>query len=283
MPSRPGDLPVIPNDRGDDLQGLENAESADLVVFMAGNQFMVMPELMAAFRTRHSSIRSIFYETLPPKIELQQILAGGAWFRGRRITVPPDVYTSVSREPVDRLAAAGLLVPEHCRVYLRNRIALMVKKGNPRGITSVIDLGEGGVTLSQPNPLYEDIAEHIRRMYQEAGGDALLQRIMVDKQASGETILTTVHHRETPRRLLEGIVDVGPVWATEIQHAIRQGLPIEGVEVGEHLDQHRAVQYFACPIRSGRNPGHAAAFLDFLQSDTARRIYADYGFTPATI
>jgi ABC-type molybdate transport system substrate-binding protein len=283
MPSRPDDLPVIPDDRGDDLQGLENAESADLVVFMAGNQFMVMPELMAAFRTRHSSIRSIFYETLPPKIELQQILAGGAWFRGRRITVPPDVYTSVSREPVNKLAAAGQVVPEDCRVYLRNRIALMVKKGNPRGIASVIDLGEGGITLSQPNPLYEDIAEHTQRMYQDAGGDALLKRIMLDKQASGETILTTVHHRETPRRLLEGIVDVGPVWATEIQHAIRQGLPLEGVAVGENLDQHRAVQYYACPIRTGRNPGHAAAFLDFLQSDTARRIYADFGFTPAAI
>ncbi len=35
------ELPVIPDDREDDLQGLEIAEKADLVVFMAGNQFLI--------------------------------------------------------------------------------------------------------------------------------------------------------------------------------------------------------------------------------------------------
>lgn len=170
MPPEANDLPVIPDDRGDDLQGLEVAENADLVVFMAGNQFMVMPDLVATFRARHPSIRNIFYETLPPKI---------------------------------------------------------------------------------------------------------------DKQRTGETRLTTVHHRETPRRLMEGRVDVGPVWATEVEHALREGLPLEGVEVGEALDQRAVVRYFACPLRTGRNPDHARMFLAFLRSDEARRIYADFGFTPA--
>ena len=33
-------LPTIPSDRTDDLHGLEYADSADLVLFMAGNQFI---------------------------------------------------------------------------------------------------------------------------------------------------------------------------------------------------------------------------------------------------
>ena len=36
------DLPVIPSDRSDDLHNLEVADSSDLVLFMAGNQFMLM-------------------------------------------------------------------------------------------------------------------------------------------------------------------------------------------------------------------------------------------------
>jgi len=275
-------LPVIPDDREDDLQGLDIAEKADLAVFMAGNQFMVMPDLIAAFRHRHPSIRNIFYETLPPKIELRQILAGGARFRGRTIAAPPDVYTSVSREAVDTLAAAGLVDPAQCFVYLHNRIALMVKRGNPRGIRSVLNLGADGIALSQPNPQHEDIAEHILRMYREAGGDALVERIMVHKQRTGETRLTTVHHRETPHWLMDDRVDAGPVWATEIDHALRLGLPLEGIDVGEALDQRHRVRYFACPIQSGRHPGPARAFLDFLRSDEARHIFADFGFTPAT-
>lgn len=281
MPRSDDDLPVIPDDHSEDLHGLENAEVADLVVFMAGNQFMVMPDLMAAFQSRHPEVGRIFYETLPPKIELHQILAGGAVFRRRVIATPPDVYTSVSPKPVDALAKAGLVDPVQCFVYLHNRIALMVARGNPRGIRTVHDLGQTGVTISQPNPRYEDIAEHIVNMYRETGGEALVQRIMVDKQQAGETLLTTVHHRETPRRLMEGFADVGPVWATEIEHALREGLSLEGVEVGEELDQRRAVRYFACPIRSGRHPDHASAFLAFLRTDAAHRIFADFGFTPA--
>lgn len=281
MPLNTTDLPVIPDDRADDLHGLDVAESADLVVFMAGNQFMAMPDLMTAFRSRHPGIRNIFFETLPPKIELCQILAGGAVFRGRVITTPPDVYTSVSSDTVAKLAAADRVDPARCFVYLHNRIALMVAKGNPRNIAFVPDLGRPDVTISQPNPRHEDIAEHILRMYREAGGENLVDRIMTEKQLSGATRLTTVHHRETPRWLLDGSVDVGPVWATEIEHAVREGLPLEGIDVDASLDQRHAVRYFACPIRTGRNPQNGEAFLDFLRSGAARQIYLSYGFTPA--
>jgi molybdate transport system substrate-binding protein len=281
MPHDTTDLPVIPDERADDFHGLDVAENADLVVFMAGNQFMAMPDLVAAFRAHHPRIRNIFYETLPPKIELRQILAGGAVFRGRKLTTPPDVYTSVSPDTVTILAAANLVDPKRCFVYLHNRLALMVKKGNPRGIASLLDLGRPVVTISQPNPEHEDIAEHILRMYREAGGEKLVHHIMTDKVQTGETRLTTVHHRETPRWLLEGIVDVGPVWATEIEHAVRDGLPIEGVDVAPCFDQRDAVRYFACPIRTGRNPQNGEAFLAFLRSSTARQIYRSYGFVPA--
>ena len=39
-------LPEIPLSRREDLHNLEYAENADLVLFMAGNQFMVMDELI---------------------------------------------------------------------------------------------------------------------------------------------------------------------------------------------------------------------------------------------
>ena len=281
MPPETDGLPVIPDERGDDLHGLDNADQADLVIFMAGNQFMVMPRLMEAFATRHPTIRRIFYETLPPKIELHQILSGGAVFQGRVIAAQPDIYTAVSNDAVTKLAAAGRVDPARCFVYLHNRLALMVATGNPRGIASVIDLAQPGIRISQPNPQHEDIAAYILRMYRDAGGAALEKRIMKDKQRGGETLLTTVHHRETPRRLLEGRVDVGPVWATEVAHAAREGLPLEGIAVGAALDQREEVRYVACPLHGGHNPENGAVFLAFLQSDTARRIYADFGFTPS--
>ncbi len=269
--------PEIPSTRRDDLHNLELMEDAQLVLFMAGNQYMVMEELLDAFRKRHPEVERIFYETLPPGLELKQILAGGALFQGRVITGTPDIYTSVTRDAAEELALRGLVDEYH--VYLHNRIVLMVPAGNPAGIRTVNDLGEDGVRVSQPGAL-EDITKYIVDMYERAGGKALVRRIMEEKRAEGTTILTIVHHRETPLRLMKGTADVGPVWATEAVHAEREGLGLEAVEVGERLDQRHRVNYYIARLRNAPNPENAEKFLSFVLSGEARRIYESYGFVP---
>ena len=280
MPETPMPYPTIPDERGDDLHGLENMARAELVIFMAGNQFMAMADLMAAFREAHPDIGPIYYETLPPKMELRQILAGGAMFQGQLIDATADVYTSVSLQGVETLAEAGLVEKDACFVYLRNRIGLMLPAGNPQGIQTVGDLAREGLRISQPSLEHEDIAEHILAMYRQAGGEELARRIIEDKRANGETLLTTVHHRETPERILNGLADVGPVWATEIEHARRSGQPLEGIDVGPELDQRDRVAYYACPLTNGRHQENGRYFLEFLQSIEAQRIYRSYNFTP---
>jgi molybdate transport system substrate-binding protein len=275
-------LPLIPADRSQDLLGLEYLERADLVLFMAGNQFMAIPQLLESFKQNYPEVKKIFCETLPPKMELQQILAGGAVFQDREIACPPDVYASVSQRAVDTLTKAGLTQAKDCFIYLHNRLVLMVRENNPLKISLVQDLAADQVRISQPNPQYEDIAEHIINMYQQAGGKSLVEQIMETKKQRGTTILTTVHHRQTPERILSGEADVGPVWATEVAYARQQGLPLAGVEVGTDLDQRNNVNYFACPINTGRNRNNGRAFLTFLKTRAAQDIFKGFGFTPLT-
>jgi ABC-type molybdate transport system substrate-binding protein len=274
------DFPVIPSDRADDLYNLEFAATADLILFMAGNQFMAMNDLVRSFQTLCPQVKKIFYETLPPGLELKQILAGGARFRDETLPGHPDIYTSVNLQGMQRLEAAGHIDPDGGRLYLHNRLALMVPAGNPAGITSVADLGRGDVRISQPDPRNEDIAFHIMAMYRQAGGDALVHRIMEAKRAEGTTIFTIVHHRETPLRIAKKTVDVGPVWATEIAHAHMSGLACDVVEPGPELDQHEHINYYVCRLKKAPNPENAAKFLDFIQSSTAQDIYRRYGFLP---
>ncbi|MEJ2657791.1 MAG: substrate-binding domain-containing protein [Desulfobacterales bacterium] len=153
-------FPVIPSDRSDDLHNLEIADGADLVLFMAGNQFMAMKEIVFAFKKEYPDIKYIFYETLPPGLELKQILAGGAFFRGRIIDVRADIYSSVNEKAMKTLEEAGYLLKKDYHLYLHNRLTLMVPKNNPAGITSVADLGRDSVRVSQPDPANEDIAFH---------------------------------------------------------------------------------------------------------------------------
>jgi ABC-type molybdate transport system substrate-binding protein len=274
------DWPVIPPERGDDLHNLEAADTADLVLLMAGNQFMAMADLIAAFRRVHPQIGTMFYETLPPGMELRQILAGGAVFQDRMLRMTPDIYSAVSEEAMRRLSDAGHLEPGDYRLYLHNRLSLMVPAGNPAGIAAVGDLGRPEIRISQPDPANEDIARHILQMYRDAGGERLVHRIMEEKRTAGTTMMTVVHHRETPQRITDRTADVGPVWATEIHHARSLGLPIDEVQPGATLDQRNRINYYVCRLKSAPHPENAQKFLEFILSSVAQAIYDRYGFTP---
>lgn len=268
-------LPEIPSTRGDDLHNIEYVDNADLVLFMAGNQFMVMDDLLDEFRKTYPEIKKIFYETLPPGLELKQILAGGAVFRDKVISVVPDIYTSVTEDAMKELSINGHI--SGYSVYLHNRLVLMVPEGNPAGIKTVNDLGRDEIRISQPGAL-EDISHYIYDMYEEAGGNTLLKRIIEEKRAEGTTVFTIVHHRETPLRILKGTVDAGPVWATEVVHAVNQGLKVEAVEPGEALDQRDRVNYYITSLKKGANPESAGKFMDFIKSPAGQEIYRKYGF-----
>lgn len=271
-------LPIIPSNRMDDLHGLEIAEKADLVLFMAGNQFMAMKEIIAEFKTQYPEIKNIFYETLPPGLELKQILAKGAIFQDKIFNIYPDVYSSVNLAAMQLLEKEGHIDQNDHHLYLHNRLTLMVPRGNPAQISSVGDLARDEVRISQPDPQNEDIAYHIMDMYRQAGGDELLNRVMEEKRAEGTTIFTIVHHRETPLRIAKKTVDVGPVWATEAVHAQTSDLAYEVIEPGADLDQRENIDYYICRLRPAPHPQNAQYFLDFILSEKGQRIYKKYGF-----
>jgi ABC-type molybdate transport system substrate-binding protein len=270
-------LPEIPATRADDIHNPEFMDNADLILFMAGNQFMAMDELLDAFRQTNPHISKVFYETLPPGLELRQILSGGALFQGRVLTGRPDVYTSVSDSAMEKLKERGLL--NDYSVYLHNRLVLMVPEGNPKGIRTIEELGRDDISVSQPGEM-EDITQHIRRMYLKAGGERLLNRIMEEKRAEGTTLLTVVHHRETPLRIRKGTADVGPVWATEVESArAREGEDVVAVEVGPEFDQRESVNYYSARLTGAPNPENALAFVEFLNTGPAQQIFGSYGFS----
>ena len=273
------DFPVIPSDRADDLHNLEIAGSSDLVLFMAGNQFMAMQEIISAFQQQYPEVKRIFHETLPPGLELKQIIAGGALFRDKILDIYPDIYTSVNENAMKILERSGHINNDDYCLYLHNRLTLMVQEGNPVNINSVVNMGRDDVRISQPDPENEDIAFHIMDMYRQVGGDSLLHRIMEEKRAEGTTILTIVHHRETPLRISRKTVDVGPVWNTEVIHARSCGLAFDVVEPGENLDQRDKINYYVCKLSNAPHRENAQKFIDFITS-SAQQIYKKYGFLP---
>lgn len=263
---------VPPVDQVLDLHG--DPARAQLVIFMAGNQYMVMPALLGAFRARHPEIRSVFYETLPPGIVIRQVRAGVLSVGNLLISARPDVLLTGPRG-MRNLQQMGKVSAWHA--YASNTLAILVRAGNPLRIRSLRDLGRVNVRVVMPNPEWEGVAEQIEGAYAKAGGAHLVRTIMVTKLAAGTTILTRIHHRQTPLYLLDGRADAGPLWRSEAlyQQRIR---PLEMVPIPEKESVH--AQYDAAVVRDAPHASAARAFVTFVQSPQARAIFASYGFAP---
>lgn len=264
---------VPPADQVLDLHG--DPGDAQLVIFAAGNQFMVMPSLIHAFRERHPEIARIYYETLPPGIVLDQIRGADLRVGNLLISAKPDVLLAGTRG-MRELQDTGYVdtwVP-----YASNELAIMVRKGNPLRVHSLVDLGRGDVRVAMPNPKWEGIAEQVEAAYAKAGGATLVHEIMRTKVAEGTTLFTRIHHRQTPMYLLQSRADAGPVWLSEALYARRIGEPLTLVRIP--ASENITTSYDAAVLRDAPHLSAAQAFVEFIKTSEARAIYASFGFGP---
>ncbi len=256
-----------------DLHG--DVVDPQLVIFLSGNQFMVTGDLIRAFQEEHSRYERIFVETLPPGIMERQIEQEGLVIGNLRITHRPDVFTA-GRNRIRELDDTRDWFARSVD-YASNRLAIMVGKGNPKGITGLNSLGREDVRVSMPNPEWEGIGNRILASYRKAEGESLVRRVMDEKVEQGSTYLTLIHHRETPRRILADQSDAGPVWHTEVfyqQNALDN--PIEGVPIPD--DENETAIYTAASLRSAPHAKAAEDFLDFLLSERGQEIYRRFDF-----
>ena len=267
---------VPPFDAIADLHG--DIIDPQLVVFFAGNQFMVVHDLVDAFKQAHPQYQRVFVETLPPGILAKQIESGVLVMGNLRITLKPDVYTAGKGAIAENQKKHDWFADTYD--YARNPLAILVAKGNPKGIKTLADLGRSDVRVSMPNPAWEGIARQIEASYKKVGGAALDHTIMDTKVKDGSTFLTRIHHRQSPLRVLQGESDAAPVWSTEayFQEQILHH-PVETVAIP--AAQNAVATYTAARLKNAPHEQAAQDFMTFMQSPAATAIYRKYGFLPA--
>jgi ABC-type molybdate transport system substrate-binding protein len=289
-------MAVVPKDKDNDLkfyradgsvlQGAEAMErmhkDAKLVLWLAGNQFFAMDDVVRAYQKQHPGTE-VGLITLPPGLLLDAILGGGWVFNGKEYPGRPDVYASVNLGHLKRLKAAGLM-DQHA-VYMHNELEIMVAKGNPKAIRAIGDLGRADVRTSMPNPINEGIMQFYARKVLERHG--LWQQISGGKecvscQTTPNNGFTAVHHRETPDRLKAGQSDAGIVWKTETLEALRDGAQVEGVSLPANDSLRDEVSYVIGALRDSPRGEAAARYLAFLATPAGQGAYSAYGFVAAT-
>ncbi len=255
-----------------------NPVDPKLALFVGGNYFFAMAPLVAAFEAEHPEFEGrIYYETIPPGLLVKQIESGGVITTGNMTwRVQADAYLAGLRK-VKQLIAQGLLVAPAVP-YVTNQLAIMVPKGNPAHITGLADLGRPDVRLAMPNPEFEGIARQIRAALVKAGGEALADTVYGAKVKDGTTILTQIHHRQTPLWLMQGRAQAGVTWRSEAMFQEQAGNPIEDVQIPS---EHNATAIYAgALVKAAPHPEAGKLWLDFIRSPQALEIFARYGFAP---
>ena len=267
-----------------DYGNIGDSYTADLVMYLAGNQFMVMEDLIRDFQKKHPAIRTIYVETIPPGQILKQQLLKQGQINGVNTTKNPDLFASVNLGHLKKMHGKNLM--DQYIIYIHNKLELMVAQGNPKHIKGPQDLGRDDLVQSHPNPLTEGIfkfygSEMLRDLglYEKVTGNAMCKRCWA---VPGKTWFTSRHHRETPHRIENGKADVGIVWTTEVVHAKKEGRKIDGVAIPAPYNKQDKVGYAIGALTAGRNRDNAQAFLAYLGTDAAQNIYAGHGFLKAT-
>ena len=249
-----------------------------LVLYVGGNYFFAMAPLVEAFEKRYPQYRGhLFWETIPPGLLIQQLKAGGRVTVGNMTwTAKPDVYLAglaAVKTQIDAGLLAAPAVP-----YVTNTLTIMIPKGNPAQIKGLSDLGKPDIRLAMPNPEFEGVVRQIKSSLQKAGGDALLNAVYETKVHDGSTVLTRIHHRQTPLWLMQGKAQAGVTWESEAIFQMQVGHPIDEVKIPDAQNT-RAI-YAGATVKGAPHPEAAGKWLDFIRSPESLAIFERYGFKP---
>lgn len=249
-----------------------------LILYVGGNYFFAMASLVEAFEAEHPAYKCrLFWETIPLGLLAKQIKAAGRITVGNMtFTAKPDAYFA-GYEKIKEMIADGSLdspaVP-----YVTNTLTIMVPAGNPAGVKGLEDLARPGLRIAMPNPDFEGVARQIKSALIKASGEALADKVYSAKVASGEALLTNIHHRQTPLWLMQGKVDAGVTWKSEALFQEQAGHPITHVEIP--AAQNATGIYAGAVVKSAAHADGARLWLAFIKSAPAMTIFARCGFKP---
>ncbi len=244
--------------------------SAELLIVMEGNQFMVIPDLLEAFNQYLGQRVEVFYVTLPPPrfrplIEGRPLAIGNLVlkFRPHIVMGPPDFMNKIS---------SYITEP---KTFIKNRgVVLLVKKGNPKGIKVPEDLlkDEIKVAISNPETEVNSFNTYVRTLEHVPG-----LREKIEKEAIFSQV---IHHREVPSFVYEGIADVAPLYfhfAYYYQNPLFFKEPLfEYISFAEGEAEQGLYQ--VALMKEAVENELAKAWQEFLLTEKARNIYIRHGF-----
>lgn len=229
----------------------ESPAQGTLRVFAAASLTEVFGDLGRAFESAHVGLNVEFSFAASPALA-QQV----------NDATPADVFASADTESMRKVIEAGNA--DAPRTIARNRLSIIVEKGNPRRIEGLADLADPELILimcAPEVPCGELGAAAFRAAGVSLAADSLEENVkaVVSKVTLGEA-------------------DAGVVYETDVRAAADEADGV-AIEVADAPALHAV--YRMAIIKHAKNADAAAAWMDFVLSDRGTRALTEFGFLAA--
>lgn len=249
-------------------QNTAPSESIELVIFAAASMTETLTQIAEAYKAVAPNVVLTFNFDSSGTLKTQ--IAEGA---------ECDLFISAGQKQMNQMDQAASpevntedldLVDGATRInLLENRVTLCVPEGNPAGIESFADLAEKlqkeEILMCMGNsdvPVGQYTAKILS--FYELDEEAL---------ANAGKITYGTNVKEVTTQVKEGSVDCGVVYCTD---AFSAGLSPVDYATAEMCGQ---VIYPAAVLKNASHPEEAKAFLNYLQTQDAARVFEAVGFT----
>ncbi len=194
---------------------------------------------------------------------LQQIAQGA----------PADIFASAAPRFIEDAVTQGLIEKDAVKVFARNRLVIILPRGNPQGITTMQDLARPGVRLilgakEGPQGVY------VEQLLTNASASPDFMPDFKEK-----VYQNVVSYESTVKGVVNKIVlgegDAGIVFLTDGKNAEGQ---IQLMPIPEAVNVEAV--YPIAVLKSAPHGDEARNFVDFVLSDEGQKILQKYGFLP---
>lgn len=245
----------------------DNKAREEVVVFAAASMTETLNQIKETYEKDHNVTLTFNFDSSGTlKTQIQEgadcdlfISAGQKQMNQLDITADKEVNT----EGLDFVASDSRVN------LLENKVVLVVPEGNPKGIKGFDDLAaklaDGSVLMAMGNSDVP-VGQYTQKIlsYYKLDETAL---------ANAGTITYGTNVKEVTTQVSEGSVDCGIVYCTD---AFSAGLTVVDSAT---KDMCGPVIYPAAVMKNAKHADAAKAFLEYLQSDAAMKVFENVGFS----
>ncbi len=245
-------------------------EQVELIVFAAASMTETLEEIQKVYEAENPNVKLVF--TFDSSGTLKTQIEEGA---------PCDVFISAAPKQMNQLDVTqdeeknpdklDFIDPETRINLLENKVALVVPDNNPLGLTSFDDLAhklKNDKILMAMGNSDVPVGQYTQKIlaYYELNEEEL---------ANAGKITYGTNVKDVVEQVKNESVQVGVVYATD---AASGGLTVIDTAKKEMCGQ---VIYPAAVLKESTHPEEAKAFLEYLQSDAAMKVFEGVGFSKA--